>query len=270
MIMIIIIIIRFGNGQGAEYAESYLLEYWRPRLGRWVRYRNIHNSEVIKIIMIMMMMMMVMIMMMTTMMMILQVMEGNSNTYLAAKQELTPVIIASKVEIIRIISFIRNLKNLDKRGQMIEMEVLERRKLVGQVVEIGEGQLSRFRSFPNLKKTNIFFGNLLKPYLLVLQCLFLNSPMPLPFKFGFTVAFSKWHASALHIFPLLLFQFHPTLLLVLSGIFIKYNGFYTFSSFTQSNFFQSPPILLLSDPVPPLLCSPKNNLHEGGGVWLSL
>ena len=32
-------------------------------------------------------------------MMILQVMEGNSNTYLAAKQELTPVIIASKVMI---------------------------------------------------------------------------------------------------------------------------------------------------------------------------
>ena len=37
---------RFGNGQGAEFAESYLLEYWRPRLGRWVRYRNTQNSEV--------------------------------------------------------------------------------------------------------------------------------------------------------------------------------------------------------------------------------
>ena len=43
----IIKIPRFGNGQGAEFAESYLLEYWRPRLGRWVRYRNIQNSEVI-------------------------------------------------------------------------------------------------------------------------------------------------------------------------------------------------------------------------------
>ena len=49
---------RFGNGQGAEFAESYLLEYWRPRLGRWVRYRNIQNSEVIIIIIVMMEMLM--------------------------------------------------------------------------------------------------------------------------------------------------------------------------------------------------------------------
>ncbi|WP_431308935.1 discoidin domain-containing protein, partial [Halalkalibacter flavus] len=32
---------RFGNGQGQEFAEAYVLEYWRPRLGKWVRYRNI-------------------------------------------------------------------------------------------------------------------------------------------------------------------------------------------------------------------------------------
>ena len=87
--MIFIITPRFGNGQGAEYAESYLLEYWRPRLGRWVRYRNIHNSEVVFLTMVMWM---VMVMILTS-----QVMEGNSNTYLAAKQELSPVIIASKV-----------------------------------------------------------------------------------------------------------------------------------------------------------------------------
>ena len=49
---------RFGNGQGAEFAESYLLEYWRPRLGRWVRYRNIQNSEVIITIIFMMEMLM--------------------------------------------------------------------------------------------------------------------------------------------------------------------------------------------------------------------
>ena len=37
---------RFGNGQGQEFAEAYVLEYWRPRLGKWVRYRNIKGEEV--------------------------------------------------------------------------------------------------------------------------------------------------------------------------------------------------------------------------------
>ncbi|PSN56034.1 Discoidin domain-containing receptor tyrosine kinase B [Blattella germanica] len=37
---------RFGNGQGVEFAEAYLLEYWRPRLGKWVRYRDIKGEEV--------------------------------------------------------------------------------------------------------------------------------------------------------------------------------------------------------------------------------
>lgn len=31
---------------GVEYAEGYLLEYWRPRLGKWVRYRDIKGNEV--------------------------------------------------------------------------------------------------------------------------------------------------------------------------------------------------------------------------------
>lgn len=37
---------RFGNGQGQEFAEAYLLEYWRPRLGKWVRYRDVKGEEV--------------------------------------------------------------------------------------------------------------------------------------------------------------------------------------------------------------------------------
>lgn len=37
---------RFGNGQGAEFAEAYLLEYWRPALGKWVRYKNPSGEEV--------------------------------------------------------------------------------------------------------------------------------------------------------------------------------------------------------------------------------
>ena len=52
---------RFGNGMGAEFSESYILEYWRDRLGKWVRYRNIENQEVL---------------------------EGNTNTYLAVKQSI--------------------------------------------------------------------------------------------------------------------------------------------------------------------------------------
>lgn len=37
---------RFGNGQGQEFAEAYMMEYWRPRLGKWVRYRNVKGEEV--------------------------------------------------------------------------------------------------------------------------------------------------------------------------------------------------------------------------------
>lgn len=31
---------RFGNGQGREYAEEFLIEYWRPGINKWVRYTN--------------------------------------------------------------------------------------------------------------------------------------------------------------------------------------------------------------------------------------
>lgn len=37
---------RFGNGVGVEYAENYVLEYWRPRLGKWVRYSDAKEQEV--------------------------------------------------------------------------------------------------------------------------------------------------------------------------------------------------------------------------------
>lgn len=37
---------RFGNGQGQEYAEAYILEYWRPRLSKWQRYRDAAGEEV--------------------------------------------------------------------------------------------------------------------------------------------------------------------------------------------------------------------------------
>jgi discoidin domain receptor family protein 2 len=39
---------RFGNGVGIEYAEAYMLEYWRPRLSKWIRYHNSKGEEVRK------------------------------------------------------------------------------------------------------------------------------------------------------------------------------------------------------------------------------
>ncbi|CAH1989885.1 unnamed protein product [Acanthoscelides obtectus] len=61
---------RFGNGQGIEYAEAYMIEYWRPRIGKWIRYHNIMGEEVF---------------------------QGNVNPYLESKQQLDPPLWASKI-----------------------------------------------------------------------------------------------------------------------------------------------------------------------------
>ncbi|XP_050524252.1 discoidin domain-containing receptor tyrosine kinase B-like [Daktulosphaira vitifoliae] len=61
---------RFGNGQGQEFSEAFLIDYWRPKLGKWVRYRNMTGHEILI---------------------------GNINTYLEHKQELNPPIWASKI-----------------------------------------------------------------------------------------------------------------------------------------------------------------------------
>lgn len=39
---------RFGNGQGQEYAEEYMLDYWRPGDTKWRRWRNHTDKEVSK------------------------------------------------------------------------------------------------------------------------------------------------------------------------------------------------------------------------------
>ncbi|XKL63914.1 hypothetical protein PGB90_006278 [Kerria lacca] len=64
---------RFGNGQGQEYTEAYQLEYWRPKLGKWKRYRNFKGEEIIA---------------------------GNENTYLEAKRILDPPMWASKIRFV--------------------------------------------------------------------------------------------------------------------------------------------------------------------------
>lgn len=40
---------RFGKGQGQEYSEAYVIEYWRPGFDKWVRWRNNQGKEVIYI-----------------------------------------------------------------------------------------------------------------------------------------------------------------------------------------------------------------------------
>ncbi|XP_050683737.1 discoidin domain-containing receptor 2-like isoform X2 [Leptidea sinapis] len=64
---------RFGNSQGVEYAELYMLEYWRPKLGKWIRYRSQDGQEKLS---------------------------GNTNTYLEKKNQLDPPIWASKIRFI--------------------------------------------------------------------------------------------------------------------------------------------------------------------------
>lgn len=64
---------RFGNGQGQEYAEAFLIEYWRRALGSWVIYKDARGEKVLT---------------------------GNKNTYLVVKQRLELPFVASKVRFI--------------------------------------------------------------------------------------------------------------------------------------------------------------------------
>ncbi|XP_046642045.1 discoidin domain-containing receptor 2-like [Daphnia pulicaria] len=64
---------RFGNGQGQEYVEQFKLEYWRPGMERWMRYRNQTGAEIFT---------------------------GNTNTYMVANNYLNPVILATKIKFV--------------------------------------------------------------------------------------------------------------------------------------------------------------------------
>lgn len=39
---------RFGNGQGQEYAEAFLVEYWRASLNQWMTYKDSRGEKVSK------------------------------------------------------------------------------------------------------------------------------------------------------------------------------------------------------------------------------
>ncbi|CAD7000506.1 unnamed protein product [Ceratitis capitata] len=63
---------RFGKGQGQEYTEAYVLEYWRPGFEKWLRWKTIQGKEILT---------------------------GNINTYSEVENILQPIIFASKVRI---------------------------------------------------------------------------------------------------------------------------------------------------------------------------
>ncbi|BFF93401.1 discoidin domain-containing receptor 2 [Drosophila madeirensis] len=63
---------RFGKGQGQEYTEAYVVEYWRPGFEKWIRWKSIQGKEVLP---------------------------GNINTYSEVENVLQPSIFASKVRI---------------------------------------------------------------------------------------------------------------------------------------------------------------------------
>ncbi|XP_066987303.1 discoidin domain-containing receptor 2-like [Macrobrachium rosenbergii] len=64
---------RFGNGQGREFARKYKLQIWRPGLEHWVTYTDGRGEELL---------------------------EGNTNTYLAKSSQLSPPVIATRVRFV--------------------------------------------------------------------------------------------------------------------------------------------------------------------------
>ncbi|XP_045125645.1 LOW QUALITY PROTEIN: discoidin domain-containing receptor 2-like [Portunus trituberculatus] len=64
---------RFGNGQGKEYAEKYKLQYWRPGMEDWNTHRDGNGNELL---------------------------DGNTNTYLAQTSQLSPPVVAARVRFV--------------------------------------------------------------------------------------------------------------------------------------------------------------------------
>ncbi|KAL3871566.1 hypothetical protein ACJMK2_039557 [Sinanodonta woodiana] len=79
---------RFGNGQGQEFTEEFLLEYQREDGGEWMRFKNKRGEERF---------------------------EGNDNTYLAELREVEPPIIAKRV---RFIPYCRNPRTVCMRVEI--------------------------------------------------------------------------------------------------------------------------------------------------------
>ncbi|XP_052789716.1 discoidin domain-containing receptor 2-like isoform X2 [Mya arenaria] len=79
---------RFGNGQGLEFTEEFLLEYQRQDGGEWIRFRNKQGEEKF---------------------------EGNENPYLEVIREVSPPIIGRRI---RFIPFSQRQRSVCMRVEM--------------------------------------------------------------------------------------------------------------------------------------------------------
>ncbi|XP_053381060.1 discoidin domain-containing receptor 2-like isoform X2 [Mercenaria mercenaria] len=79
---------RFGNGQGQEFTEEFLLEYQREDGGEWMRFRNKRGEERF---------------------------EGNDNTYSAELRQVSPPIIGKRL---RFIPYCRNPRTVCLRVEL--------------------------------------------------------------------------------------------------------------------------------------------------------
>lgn len=87
---------RFGKGQGQEYTEAYVLEYWRPGFDKWQRWKNTQGKEVsydraqLPILISFLLFLLLLL---------FQILPGNINTYSEVENALQPIIFASKIRI---------------------------------------------------------------------------------------------------------------------------------------------------------------------------
>ncbi|XP_022711701.1 discoidin domain-containing receptor 2-like isoform X2 [Varroa jacobsoni] len=79
---------RFGNGQGREYAEEYMIEYWRAGINKWVRYTNRSGKHIL---------------------------EGNENTYTPEFRSLDPYIITDRI---RVVPYSRDIRTVCMRIEL--------------------------------------------------------------------------------------------------------------------------------------------------------
>lgn len=36
---------RYGNGSGKEFAEEIMIDYWRPGLNKWIRWKDVDGKQ---------------------------------------------------------------------------------------------------------------------------------------------------------------------------------------------------------------------------------
>ncbi|XP_049938799.1 discoidin domain-containing receptor 2-like [Schistocerca serialis cubense] len=80
---------RFGHGLGQEYAENYLLDYWRPGLATWTRWRDKAGNKMLS---------------------------GNTDTNTVVEQRLQPPVVATRV---RVVPFSEHMRTVCMRLELV-------------------------------------------------------------------------------------------------------------------------------------------------------